>query len=539
MTTFPAILTKARRRPLALLVLAALGQAAAVAAAAIATRDIFAALASSTASTPYAALAALAFSGVALGWLRIVQAVLAERLGQAFVGELRAELFDHLARAPRERARAARHGGMSLRFVGDLAAIRGWVGKGLPALVSASVVLPAACIAAFVLDLRLGAAIAGPMALGLVTMMVLARRLEPAQRRLRRRRALLSADMSERAPAAPGLRLIGRFGREQALLRRRTRALADAAVTRARAAARMRAIPDAVSAIAATAALSVALTHDLSAAVAAGALAVASLTARPLRELAGVWNRYNAFTVARAKCRRLLLRPTLPHAARKPAPGPLTFENVTHGPVQGVNFVLPEGRSLAVSGPNGAGKSTLLALAAGLEAPRSGHVRIGQTIAVRAASLAGVHLLDADTPILAGSLRRALTLGAPKRPADRLVRKTAIDHGLDPLLRRIGGLDGRIAEAGRNISAGERWRILLARARLAEARILLIDDPDQALDDDALEIVRALMSERQRTILIATNDSRLASLADQCLSLPASALPPQKNRPQAGSALSS
>lgn len=525
MTAFPAILTKARRQPLALLVLTALGQAAAVAVAAIATRDIFTALASPAAALPatalpLTALAALALSGVALGWLRVVQAVLAERLGQAFVGELRAELFEHLARTPRDRVRAARHGGMSLRFVGDLSAIRGWVGKGLPALVSASLVLPAACIAAFVLDPRLGLAIAVPMALGLLTMTALARRLDPAQRRLRRRRALLSADMSERAPAASGLRLIGRFRREQALLRRRTRALAAAAVARARAAERMRAIPDAVSALAATAVLTVALTHDLPAAVAAGALAVASLTVRPLRELAGVWNRYNAFAVARAKCRRLLRRPTLPRAARKPASGGLAFENVAHGPLAAISFVLPEGRSLAIGGPNGAGKSTLLALAAGLEAPRSGRVRIGRTAAVRAAPLAGVHLLDAHTPILAGSLRRALTLGASRRPADAQVRQAAIDHGLGPLLSRIGGLDGRIAEAGRNISAGERWRILLTRARLAEARILLVDDPDQALDEDALQIMRTLLTERRQTILIATNDAELASLADQTLSLP-------------------
>ncbi len=68
------------------------------------------------------------------------------------------------------------------------------------------------------------------------------------------------------------------------------------------------------------------------------------------------------------------------------------------------------------------------------------------------------------SPILAGGLRRAFGLGLTPRPTDERLLTVGRDFGLGRTIARLGGLDGRVAENGRDLSSGERSRLLLARA---------------------------------------------------------------------------
>ena len=523
MSRLPRIAAEGRGRGIALVAVLALGQAMATGVAAFATRDVFLALGDPGQALPLRALILIALAGLAVAALRVKERVVAERIGQDYAASLRLKLFEHLSRMSARDVANRRGGALAMRFVGDLAAVRGWVSLGIARLISASIVMPVATGVLFLLNPDLGWAAAVPIAFGLLTMALAGPRLEPAHRRLRARRARLAADMSERVPHAPELRLLGRTDIERRHLLRRTRKLVVAALARARGAALLRAVPDAVSGIAAASLLFFALRSGAPGAEAAAALAALGLIILPMRDLSGVWDRHRAWLTACDKCDSLFAVPRLKRRYRRSAtplpeaPLPLCFRGVSAGLLDGIDIEAAAGKKIAVVGGNGAGKSTLLSLAAGLEQPRQGSVALG---ARDPGSLSAeerrriIALVGARSPILAGSLRRALTMGVARRPSNAEVLAEAEAFGLKEVVDRLGGLDGCLAEGGRNLSAGEARRVLLARAALSAPQVMLLDEPDDALDPDGPALVEQMVRRGDATTLIVTHNLALARRMD-------------------------
>ncbi len=524
MSSLPRITGEGRWRGISLVVALALGQAAAAGIAAFATRDVFAAFRDTSTALPTLALGLVASAGLAIALLRFGERVAAEKVGQNYAASLRLKLFQHMTRVSARDLAERRSGALSLRFVGDLAAVRGWVSLGLARMISALVVLPAATGALFLMNPNLGFAAGIPIAVGLIVLTLTGPRLGPAHRRLRSRRARLAADMSERVPHAPELRLLGRVHTETRQMVDKTEKLIDAALERARGAALLRAIPDAVSGITAASVFLVALRSGAPGAEAAGALAAVGLMIQPMRDLAGVWDRHRAWRVAREKCAAILAVPRLAGADRS-AKQPLAnqaprlrFEAVSSGALTDFSVTAEPGRKIAVIGANGAGKSTLLALAAGLELPASGNVTVGDRMATGLSARERrrlIALVGTRSPILAGSLRRALIMGADDRPDDAAILAQAEAFGLAHVIGRLGGLDGKVSEAGRNLSAGEIRRILLARAALSRPGLLLLDEPDDALDQDGPGIVKQLVRHCDATTLVVTHNLDIAASMDE------------------------
>lgn len=125
-------------------------------------------------------------------------------------------------------------------------------------------------------------------------------------------------------------------------------------------------------------------------------------------------------------------------------------------------------------------------------------------------------LLGSDSPVLAGSVRKALTLGVRPRPSDTVIKRVARRYGLKPLIERLGGLDGSVAEGGRNLSGGERRRILIARAALSDPDLLLLDEPDDALDETGRRLIRRFVRESRATLLYVTHDPKQLETLDEC-----------------------
>ncbi|WP_299402451.1 ABC transporter ATP-binding protein [uncultured Roseobacter sp.] len=523
MSTIPKILGEGRRRGICLLIGLALGQATATGLAAFATRDVFAAFRDTSPVLPVFALAALAMAGLAIGTFRFYERLAAEKVGQHFAASLRMKLFKHMARVSARDIAARRNGSLALRFVGDLTAVRAWVSMGLARMISALIVLPVATGVLFYMNFEIGLAAAVPIALGLLISAMLGPRLGPAHKRLRARRARLAADMSERIPHAPELRLLGRMQTETRRIKVKTDKLVDAALARARGAALLRAIPDVVSGIAGASVFLVALHRGLPAAEAAGCLAAVGLMIQPMRDLAGVWDRHRAWRNAREKCLKLLNMPKLEidrstDTAVPDAPPALIFSDVCAGALADINLTALPGRKIGVVGANGAGKSTLLSLAAGLEHPQSGSVLLGD---ISPAALTTrerrqmIALIGTRSPILKGSLRRALTMGVQGRPDDADILRQADNFGLSKVIDRLDGLDGTVAEGGRNLSAGEIRRILLTRAALSKPRLMLLDEPDDALDRDGPDLVRALVQGSDATTILITHNMEIAKMMDE------------------------
>jgi ABC-type transport system involved in cytochrome bd biosynthesis fused ATPase/permease subunit len=124
-------------------------------------------------------------------------------------------------------------------------------------------------------------------------------------------------------------------------------------------------------------------------------------------------------------------------------------------------------------------------------------------------------LLSTRPPILSGSLRRALTMGLAHRPDDATLFAVAKAYGLGPLTTRLGGLDAHLAEGGRNLSRGEAQRLLLTRAALSGAGVLLLDEPEAGLDDQGLTMAAGLIRRSSATVLFATHHESLAAMADR------------------------
>lgn len=519
----PRIFGEGRKIAILMVAVLALGQGIAAGVAAFATRDVFAAFRTHEVYLPTLALSLIVLAGLVIASLRIGERLLAERVGQDYAASLRLKLFKHLSRMSARSVSERRKGALAMRFVGDLASVRGWVSLGVARLISAAILLPVAGAVLYLLNPQLAMAAAVPVVMGLLAMALIGPSLGPAHRRLRARRARLAADMSERVPHAPELRLLGRSEIETAHLRRRTEKLVESALERARGAAILSAIPDVISGLAAAAVFWTALRVGASGPDAAGAMAAVGLLIQPIRDLAGVWDRHRAWIAARDKCNATLTAPKLDLSGRKPAkplpeaPCALRFEGVSAGLLQDVTLTAQPGQKIAIVGGNGAGKSTLLGLAAGLEQPDEGEVMLGDRSPVSLSAKERrriLALVGKESPILAGSLRRALTMGVAGRPDDEKILALADRFGLSETIERLGGLGGKVSEAGRNLSAGEARRLLLVRAAISMPKLMLLDEPDDALDTDGPELIENLVRQSDATALVITHNLAVARRMD-------------------------
>ncbi|MFB7278850.1 ABC transporter ATP-binding protein [Streptomyces hydrogenans] len=198
-----------------------------------------------------------------------------------------------------------------------------------------------------------------------------------------------------------------------------------------------------------------------------------------------------------------------------------------HGDVlalDGVDLDVAAGTFTAVMGPSGSGKSTLLRCAAGLDRPDAGRVEVAGT-ALEGLSERRLTLLRRDRigfvfqsfnllPTLTAAQNVALPLRlAGRRPARGEVRAA---------LARVG-LAGRERHRPGELSGGQCQRVALARALIARPAVLFGDEPTGALDSttgaEVMDMLRALVDEEGRTLVMVTHDPVAAARADRVVFL--------------------
>ena len=509
MSRVPDILAEGRGRRIALVALTGVAQAGAMGLAAFATRDLFASLRDG-ASASIEALAMLGAGGVLVALARVLERAAAEGLGHSYAISLRRALYRHLARMSQSDVAERRAGALGLRFVGDLSAARNWIGLGLTRILSSIFVIPGAAFALWLLNPILAKAALVPIGASLLVMAALSVALEAIHRRLRSRRAGVATSMMERAVVAPELDVMSRTGKEIRRLDKHGNDLRDRSQVRRLMTSAIRSVPEIGAALAGVTLLWMAARTGAPASDAAGMLAVIAILSLPLGELGGVWDRRCAWRIARQKCELVFAKPR--RARRKVSrcgPVPVSLSGVR---MRGMTFDLAveAGEVAVIEGDAGAGKSTLLSLVAGLETPDAGTIGFGGEDVWPLIAYVGPY-----SPILQGSLRRALTLGLSPRPDDETVRAAASRFGLDPVIDRLGGLGGRIGEDGRTLSDGERLRVKIVRAALAEADLLIIDAPGLAADETLARAVAEMVRRSPATVLMATAPGAFDEAADR------------------------
>lgn len=185
-----------------------------------------------------------------------------------------------------------------------------------------------------------------------------------------------------------------------------------------------------------------------------------------------------------------------------------------------------QGEFLALMGPSGSGKSTLLNLIGGLDRPTKGSVSIAgehvdelsdHKLAVwRARHIGFVFQLYNLLPVL--SAERNVELPLLLTPLSRAQRKKHVSTAL-----AIVGLSHRARHYPRTMSGGEQQRVGIARAIVADATLLLCDEPTGDLDrksgDEILNLLQALNREHGKTIIMVTHDPHASARASRTVYL--------------------
>ena len=197
--------------------------------------------------------------------------------------------------------------------------------------------------------------------------------------------------------------------------------------------------------------------------------------------------------------------PDPPHPNPVPPGSALRFEGVhfrwaeDRPPVfDGLSLEVPQGARVALLGPSGAGKSTLAALALKVAAPQQGRVLLGGTdIATLAATdiRARFGWLSQATHLFDDTIRANLTLARPD--ADDAALWAALDAArIGEMVRTLPDrLDTWVGEGGARFSGGQGRRLVLARALLSPAPILILDEPCMGLDAETERAFLATLNE--------------------------------------------
>jgi len=256
----------------------------------------------------------------------------------------------------------------------------------------------------------------------------------------------------------------------------------------------------------------------------------------PLGQIAGLITRYQQAQLTMRSTDALMALPQERDAKQRPLDrtqlqGALDVQGVTFHyndqstpALSNASFHLKAGERVGIIGRSGSGKSTLARLVMGFYEPQEGQLSL-DGLDLRQLDVADLRqqigYVAPDLPLLAGSLRDNLTLGA-RYISDARMLEVAELTGVSELARQHPqGFDRPVGERGQLLSGGQRQAVLLARALLLDPPILLLDEPTSAMDNSSEDTLRQKLHThiQGKTLLLVTHRTSMLSLVDRLVVL--------------------
>ena len=182
-----------------------------------------------------------------------------------------------------------------------------------------------------------------------------------------------------------------------------------------------------------------------------------------------------------------------------------------------VSFSVPAGTMLGIVGRSGSGKSTITRLLQGINREYTGFLKI-DSAELREINLTHLRrsfgVVMQDNFLFRGSVRDNITAGRPGLTLDDAVRAARLAGAEEFIERLPAGYDTWVEEGSANLSGGQKQRLAIARALVADPRIMILDEATSALDPESEALVNANLKRiaTGRTMVIVSH--RLSSLID-------------------------
>ncbi len=489
-------------------------------------------------------LVLLALAIVAAGLARLVFSVLRRIVaGQVSLDvevDLREALYGHLQRLELSFFDRQQTGQLMSRATVDLQSVRFFLGYGLIFIAQSLVTILLAAVAMFLLQPGLAAISLAPVPFVVLIANRYGHKSRPAMQEAQQRIAELTADTEENVS---GVRVVKAFAQEERQLER-FRHTVQRVFDQQLLATRIQAFYNPMISFLPNLGLAAILLFG-GREVIDGSLSVGAFTAfyayllmliSPMQTLGYMLGAAQRATASGARIFEILDQepqiqsplgaPDLPagdgHVVLRRAG--LTFEGTTHAALTDIDLDVPAGQVVALVGAMGSGKSALVSLLPRLYDVSTGSVSIdgADVRSVELGSLRGAIAVVNDDPFLfSATVHENIAYARGDATREEVERAAAAAQAAGFIERLPDGYDTRVGERGLTLSGGQRQRIAIARAILADPRILILDDATSSVDASTeSEIKRALgdVLAGRTTFVIAHRLSTIA-LADRIVVL--------------------